>query len=443
MRTRHLEWYLDLAVKSDAENLLADLSMWGERLESESDNLTAALDWSLMISTDEALNEMGIHLVYALCTFWSLRGHAREGRIWLDKILKHSYKPGTALRAKVAAGTGLLAWCQNDYAQASLSLHEGQAIARSLGAEGKSTLQVCLNILGFVAYYQDEYPRANALFEEWLMLLRELGEHRRIPFALSLLGRVAVRQGDYARAILLGEESLSLSRQQANEHSISATLNLLGTVACYQGSLETAEAFLAESLVGSRALSYPQDIADTLVVLATVALHERDLPRAKAALAESLAVSEAIGYRQGVALAQARLGEVAHGQGDPEGAWALLRDSLILFDQLAAGWHTLHCLETMAMMSVAQAQPRLSARQAVQLLAAGHALRVARGSALATCRPTQVRTRGRSASRNLGRHCLYCSVGRGIENGVSPGDRTCPATHPHPHNKACNYPKPG
>lgn len=381
MRTCHLNWYLCLAEEADAKTKGPDAAASWVQLETEHDNLRAALAWALMDNADLTRVDRGIRLVFAVFGFWYIRGYAREGRFWLDRVLNRSDSSDTALRAKLATYAGVLAWCQNDYAQASLLLQEGQALARSLGAEGKPVLQFAVNYLGFIAFYQDDYARATTLFEEWLVLVRELGHHWRVPFVLSLLGRVAVRIGEYARATLLAEESLVLSKQLEIAHSISATLNLLGTVACYNGTLGRATALLAESLAISRTLSYQQDIADTLVMLAIVAIHQENFQSAKEALEESLAVSRQTGYRQGIALSLARLGEVACGQGDYAGAAVLLHESLALFDVLDARWHTLHCLESIAVLTVVPGPRRLHAWQAVQLLAAAHTLRVTLGGA--------------------------------------------------------------
>jgi predicted ATPase/DNA-binding SARP family transcriptional activator len=376
LHRRHLEWCLSLSEEAAAAAFGPRRAAWVARLEREHDNLRAGLERSLGPNAEPALAEQGGRLATALITFWSSRGHASEGRLWLERVLAHSDGSASAIRAQALAGAGFLAWCQNDYAQASPLLEQGQTLARTLGDEGRPALQVAVNILGSVAYYQDNYVRATALFEEWLALLRELGDWPRIPFALTWLGRVAVRQGDYARATLLGEESLAISRQSENVHSIATTLNMLGTVAYCLGDIAHATLLFQESLGLCRDLGHRQDLVNGLVMLASVALQQGDLRQAADALEESLSLARDLGYRQGVALSLSHLGEAACANGDFAHAEALLKEGLALLSALGARWLTLHNLETFAGVAVSQGR----SRQAAQLLAAVDSLRAAFGA---------------------------------------------------------------
>jgi len=133
---RHATFFLQQALEADPKLRSAEQSTWYNRLETDHDNLRAALRWTL--ERQEA--EMGLQLAGALFSFWRLRNHLREGRSWLAQVLA---QPGTqartAARAKALRGLGLLAFVQGDFPEAQRLLEEsvcwtGDGRSRQAGA---------------------------------------------------------------------------------------------------------------------------------------------------------------------------------------------------------------------------------------------------------------------------------------------------------------------
>jgi predicted ATPase len=75
-------------------------------LETEYDNLRAALRWSAETEGPEA----GLRLSGALVFFWIYRGYHNEGQGWLDDVLASKDNTGTLgrtkARAKALSGAG-------------------------------------------------------------------------------------------------------------------------------------------------------------------------------------------------------------------------------------------------------------------------------------------------------------------------------------------------
>ena len=82
LRRQHAAYYLALAEGGGGTARTSERE-WLDRLESEHDNLRAALQWML----DQGETALGIRLAGALGHFWSLRGYVSEGRMWLRRAL--------------------------------------------------------------------------------------------------------------------------------------------------------------------------------------------------------------------------------------------------------------------------------------------------------------------------------------------------------------------
>jgi non-specific serine/threonine protein kinase len=100
---------------------------WLERVDTEHNNLRAALDWYREHDPRAALR-----LAASMSAFWSLRGHHTEGRQRLGELLSLVPEPGAA-RGSALNGAGWLAIDQGDYADAAAMLGESIQLSHALG----------------------------------------------------------------------------------------------------------------------------------------------------------------------------------------------------------------------------------------------------------------------------------------------------------------------
>jgi non-specific serine/threonine protein kinase len=110
---------------------------WLERLETEHNNIRAALDWYQRHDPRAAL-----HLAASMAAFWSLRGHHTEGRQRLAELLGLVAEESTA-RVSALNGAAWLAIDQGDYAVAERLLGDSSGLSRALGdkvGEGIATV---------------------------------------------------------------------------------------------------------------------------------------------------------------------------------------------------------------------------------------------------------------------------------------------------------------
>ena len=121
---------------------------WFNRLETEYDNMRAALEWSLEdgnVAANASANaganaraEVGLRLAAAEHWFWFLRDRRNEGSMWFDRVLAEILPPlhlTKANRAKVLCGAGFLATWRRDLEHATALSEESLALFRELGDE--------------------------------------------------------------------------------------------------------------------------------------------------------------------------------------------------------------------------------------------------------------------------------------------------------------------
>jgi predicted ATPase/DNA-binding SARP family transcriptional activator len=368
LRRRHAEHYLALAEDAEPKLRGAEQAEWLARLEQEHDNLRAALAWSQAalqgsdgaeasgatpaVSADVgAANarraggvpaaEMWLRLAGALSWFWYMRGHISDGRRWLEgaiaaggRMSPHRPSPGPSARAKALTGAGWLAW------------------------------------------RQDEYERAAALFEEALALWRDLGDKGRLGDALDGLGLVAQFRGDYARAASIFEDSLALRRELGDRPGIARSLHRLGLAAYYRGEYSRAAALCEEGVALCRELGDKSGIASSLIPSALIAWRRGEYRLAAALCGEIQTLCRELGDKTGLAYALRILGSVACEQGDYERATGLFAESLALWRDVGDKWGILSCLEGLAGVAVGHGRSELAAR----LFGAADALREAIGA---------------------------------------------------------------
>ncbi len=421
VRARHLDFFLKVAEEAESELRSAEQLTWSNRLETEHDNLRAALGWSQ--SSGET--ESGLRLAGALFWFWRLRGYANEGRRWLEGMLMSAGESGrTQAQAKALWAAGFLAVGQGDIVAGRVRLGEGLAIFRELGdqegtadsllglgraayfqgdyAAARSLLEESLSIsrmagyqsgsaqalyrLGMVILIQGDYAQARPLFEESVAIFRALGDRWGLSYSLSALGEEALRRGDYAIAHSVLEESLTVFQKLGSKSGIAMSLSELGWLALSQGDYLAARSRLEESLALRREMGYRVGMAIALNLLGDVALHQGNYQQAKSLIDKSLKLRKEVGSKSGIAWSLQNLGYLAQHQGEYRQAAALFEESLTLFLELGNKVGVAECLEGLASVAAAEWQPEggTSARhaakdgraeRAARLLGAAEALR--------------------------------------------------------------------
>ena len=264
---RHAAWFLAVARQAEEGERGQDQRGWLERLDTNRDDLRAALGWFRGHDSDAALT-MGA----ALSWYWVTRGHFAEGRGWLEGALAIAPTNATG-RARGMVAAARLSFYQGDYkaarrlCEAGLELHHGPGDDAGRGW--------ALTVLAWVHGYQGEQERAVERLEEAIAATED--ELVRAE-ALVALGELLLQMGDLTRAMPHLEEVARLGG--GPEAPRARAMLMLGLAALLRRDRETAEAELGRSLDAFQRLGNGYGVAGTLDVLAGVAVRNADPVRA-------------------------------------------------------------------------------------------------------------------------------------------------------------------
>jgi predicted ATPase len=281
-RSRHRDWYLQLAEQADASGYEPKQKQWLTRLEAELDNLRAVLGWcqeQAAVGSDRVAAEAGLRLARALDRFWMGRGYLVEGLNWLEGALAHSTQLPASMRAlalSAAASVANMLDRERSDAYRLAARHEFETVLANarqvedrreiaytllhlsslcahLGdldagwsycvearrrMEERGDLEGLCGVLGVmieVASTHRDRREARALQDENLATCRKLGSSIRLIHALGGMGHLLRDEGDYAGARALYQESLRMRRELGDLLAQAQSLEDLAVLAGRQG----------------------------------------------------------------------------------------------------------------------------------------------------------------------------------------------------------------
>jgi predicted ATPase len=303
---RHAAYFL-----AQAEPAAADLTglgqlAWLDRLETEHDNLWAAMSWLV----DHGPLEQAVHLSLITTRFWWLRGHVAE-----------------------------YARLGDDFVAGSKDLPPYQHA-------------LALTQAGFIFIGNGDPARAQAVFEQSLPLYRQDKERLAVTvnsLALAFLGHLAARRRDYADARRFLDQGQALLRELREDDltgydrlrpllTLALVDNVLGQVQLSQSDNDAAAQVFTDGVAVARRA---QDWLPLLTLLYDLALARQaqgDLAGAAGHLQEGLALAAEAGDETSAAYYLEVLAAVAGQQDNPQRAARLFAAARSILDASGSGW---------------------------------------------------------------------------------------------------------
>jgi non-specific serine/threonine protein kinase len=311
LRRQHAGYFLALAEAAEPHLLGPEQGTWFDRLETELDNVRAALRWSV----ERGESETGLRLASALLEFWPKRGALTEVAERLGQLLALVEQPvAPAIRARALFTAANLAWMQSNYPASHSYFEESARICRELGDERR--LAESLANLATTVLERGDAVTARALSEESVAVARGLGDPWVLSWSLFRLAQAVAAQGDPRAAQSLYEESMATAEQIPDPHTIAQCLDGLGNLARSRQDLGVARRHC------EAAVAIVQELRDRfcqsrfVYSLGRVALKEGAIDEARSHWQEGLRLSWEEGQRWGIAQCLEGLAAVAAAQGE-------------------------------------------------------------------------------------------------------------------------------
>lgn len=252
LKQNHASYFLSLGENAESHLQSENSVAWLEKLETEHDNLRAALDWSMANDTETAGK-----IAAALRYFWLNHCHLTEGRRRLEDVLSKFEKNHLPIYFKLLHGLGQFARSQGDF-DAARKIYE-ESFAATQKAGDREQMIIALHGLSALAARDGDISTARKLTEQQLAISRDLNDKLKTAFSLSSLGDLSLAANDPAAARTCIEESLAISRDIGDKHLESTNLLNLGAVAYREKICESAISHFSQSMsiafqLGNKAL---------------------------------------------------------------------------------------------------------------------------------------------------------------------------------------------
>ncbi|MCB5181584.1 AfsR/SARP family transcriptional regulator [Streptomyces antimicrobicus] len=339
---RHTAHFLALA--EEAEPLLRSGAQlpWIRRIETELDNLRAALRTAM--ATDPASAR---RFVLALGWFWWLRDYRSEGADWTTEVLA---LPGTG--AEAAAGTGAESASGTGAeaaAGAGAEAAAGTGVAQAQGEPSEPLPdspaywdRLRLELLHLFLVAESRRPAEFRSPERMAMARRVQAAFRRpVPEAARFPGMLwpltAMLSGDLVDFHRALDETVENCRRHGGEWELGVTLMLRTHVAIdLTGGLATVDADLAELHEIARRVGDRWTRAQVSSAAGEVALSRGRYDWARTEYEECLRLAREVGAHMEAPFAIARIAEAAYCTGDCDTAERLLTEAQTEADRYGA-----------------------------------------------------------------------------------------------------------
>jgi predicted ATPase len=287
---RHAAYFLALAEPAAADLAGPGQPAWLDRLETEHDNLWAAMSWLV----DHGPLEQALHLYTRTFRFWWLRGHVAELVRLGDDIVAGSQDLPPLPHALALSAAGFVLFANGDPARAQQLFEQSLPLYRQDNeklAEPVTRNALVLAVLGHLAALRRDDPGARRLLDQSQAVLRELRDddltgydrlQQQVAVAVvdNVLGRIRLGQGDNDAAAQLFTDGLAVARRAQDWLPLLTLLYDLALARKAQGDLAGAAGHLQDGLALAAQAGDETSAAYYLEVLAAVARQQVNPQRA-------------------------------------------------------------------------------------------------------------------------------------------------------------------
>lgn len=254
----HADYYAELADRAEPELRLANQKYWFHVLETEIANMRAALEWSLERGDVTAASRV----ISGTYLYWIVYARHDEGIQWAQRLLARINDVAPEHQVRLLRSAALFIIYRDREAARRLA-QRAVAAARTDG--DKRQLGWSLWALSTTLPSGAE---AEAVTQEALTLLREVGDQPGLGLVYNSIGERARLSGDHARARSAYEQSLAFAEATGDARRQYYVLYNLAFVAQREGDHHEALRAIRRSLALCQDLGVATDVIQELLALA-------------------------------------------------------------------------------------------------------------------------------------------------------------------------------
>jgi non-specific serine/threonine protein kinase len=243
LRERHAAHFCALAERAETEFFGPREAFWLDRLETEVDNLRAAMTWSIEPEGDL---ELGLRIAGSLWWLWHTRVSLFEGLTWCERLLAQGEQVTAGTRAKALLTAGSYALFLPDLARSGEFLEKGLAASHEAGdAHGEARAWLLFGILDL---FSEDAARSDARIKEALARFQRSRNQGWEASCLFFLGLNRLYREDSGEAIEWLQRALEVHSAAGFGSGITMTLGSLATAVWRRDGVDSGEPLMREAL---------------------------------------------------------------------------------------------------------------------------------------------------------------------------------------------------
>lgn len=327
VRRRHALHMADLATASEHELAGPGAASWQRRLQAAVPDLDVALQWA----DDNAEVDLGLDISAALWRWWLTSGRLVVGRTWLARFLGRAGQRMDERTGRAYCAIAILAAENGDYREAIRTAEVALRIFEPLRLTDR--IGLAATVLGSAHRYLGDHAAARRSFQMVLDLRAGLADSR-MAAAINNLALMELDDGELDRAQELFEQALVIKRQIGEQRSIAISLVNIADVLIRKGKLDAADAALREGL--GMAVGNPNLTATIRCGQGNLAAQRRNWTQAAEHYRAAISSGSAGGHPDDVIEAMIGLGRVCEQTGDTAAALQHLGEAETLAKRIAS-----------------------------------------------------------------------------------------------------------
>lgn len=304
---RHAEHYLAVARRALPHLQRAGSGPWLDRLDTERDNLGAALTWAAGPTGDP---DVLVGFAVALWHYWDVRGSRGDGLHWLTAALA-AVDPGHPERMALLSARALLHLGRGEFEDTAAAAAEQLELARAAGDrrwEGDA-----LAMRATVAWTHGQYDRSQQLYEDAVAASLAGADVWRAAMAEAQLARLHRDRDEPDAARLIARRSAGHADDVGEGLARGLARDVLASIEARWGDPRAARSLVEEALGHYRLVGYREGEASALALRGRLAAADDDRDGAREHLRAALDIHRRIGHRSGVATTLESLADIAEG----------------------------------------------------------------------------------------------------------------------------------